>query len=288
MNVARTIAEMRQLVRRARQAGKTSGLVPTMGALHEGHMSLIDAARGDCGFVVVSIFVNPAQFGPGEDFSRYPRAPEDDLAACRKRSADAVFMPSAEEMYPSPAPATRVVVKGLDERLCGRSRPGHFAGVCAVVAKLFNIVQPDKAYFGAKDFQQATIIRRMTTDLDFPVKVVVCPTVRERDGLAMSSRNAYLTPAERRQAPALYAALRTAAEMIRASRPPAEEVKAAVRACLADRAPDGAIDYVEVVDPNELTDASNTNVPVLVALAVKFGQARLIDNIIVDGPGGAT
>jgi len=282
VNVARSIEEVRSLVGQARQAGKLIGLVPTMGALHGGHFSLIDAARAQCGWVVVSLFVNPTQFGPGEDLAKYPRRLEEDLAACRDRGVDAVFCPEVRTMYPD-EPLTEVRVKRLSETLCGRSRPGHFTGVATVVAKLFNIVQPDKAYFGAKDFQQAVIIRRMVRDLNFPVDIVVCPTVREASGLALSSRNDYLSAPQRRQAAALSEALRVGEELIRREHPPASRVVAAVRAYLAEHAPDGVIDYVQVVDPEDLRDVENTEQAVLIALAVRFGEARLIDNLLVTG-----
>jgi pantoate--beta-alanine ligase len=281
MKVVTGIDEVRSAVKAARAAGKLVGLVPTMGKLHEGHYSLIDAARRDCGWVAASIFVNPTQFGPGEDFETYPRSPEQDEAGCRRRGVDLLFVPSVETMYPRPG-LTVVSSPTLSDRLCGRSRPGHFDGVCTVVAKLFNIFQPDRAYFGAKDFQQSVVVRRMAGDLDFPVEVVVCPTVREADGLAMSSRNAYLSPAQRAQASALSEALALAERMIRSSHPAAREVADAVRRHLASQAPDGIVDYVEVADPVGLTNVRSTDRPVLVALAVRFAGARLIDNRLVD------
>ncbi len=282
MEVIETIEEVRKAVRAARAAGKTVGFVPTMGALHAGHASLIDAARSACGFVVVSIFVNPTQFGPNEDFSRYPRTPEADQALCEAHGASAIFMPSAAEMYPAGAPLTEVHMNKLGDGLCGASRPGHFTGVCTVVAKLFNIVCPDKAFFGAKDFQQAAIIRRMAADLNFGLEVVVCPTVREADGLAMSSRNTYLSPEHRKQAVALSQALKAAKEMILAARPPASQVAAAVTGHIQRHAPDGVIDYVQVVEPRGLLAVEDTGGAVCIALAVKFGATRLIDNIVVD------
>ena len=281
MIVARTIQEIRAAVADARSAGNVVGLVPTMGALHAGHYSLIDAARRQCAFVAVSIFVNPIQFAPTEDLASYPRTPEADLAGCQARGVAAVFMPDAAEMYPQPC-RTVVDVPALGRTLCGASRPGHFAGVCTVVAKLLNIVQPDVAYFGAKDFQQAAIIRRMADDLNFPLAIEVCPTVREPDGLAMSSRNAYLTPDQRRAAPALWQSLRMAAGLIADRRPPAGEVVKAILAYLADHAPGGVVDYVEIVEPRELSPVERTDGKVLIALAVRFGRARLIDNILVD------
>jgi pantoate--beta-alanine ligase len=281
MIICKTIAEIRQAVATARKAGKTIGLVPTMGALHDGHLSLIRACREQCGYTVVSIFVNPTQFGPNEDYARYPRPETADLAACERAGVDAVFLPTVKEMYPAQL-TTTVTVGRLGEVLCGRSRPGHFAGVATVVAKLFHIVGPDKAFFGAKDFQQTVVVRRMVQELNFPVEILVCPTVREADGLAMSSRNAYLSAEQRRQAAALSAALIVARDAIRKGRPPAETVVKAMREHLARHAPDGQIDYIQVVDPTDLSDVATTNRPVLVALAVKFGATRLIDSLLVE------
>jgi len=285
MKACETIDDVRRSVAEARVRGESVGLVPTMGALHAGHLSLIDAARDDGGLVVVSIFVNPTQFGPTEDLAKYPRTPEADLAACEAHGVDLVFMPQAATMYAGGG-LTEVTVRQLSATLCGRRRPGHFPGVCTVVAKLFNIVQPDRAYFGAKDYQQAVILRRMAADLNFPVRIKVCPTVREADGLAMSSRNAYLDADQRNQAVALIESLRLAEGMIRCSRPPAREVIAAVRSHIAGRAPAGEIDYVQAVDPVTLQDVATTDRPVLLAVAVRIGKARLIDNMLVDAGGG--
>lgn len=282
MDVVKTIAEVRGQVAKAHKEGKVIGLVPTMGALHAGHASLIDAARGGCGFVVVSIFVNPMQFGPNEDLSRYPRTPQHDIDLCRSRGANVVFMPDAHEIYPAVGNLTQVSISRLGDRLCGASRPGHFTGVCTVVSKLFNIIQPDKAFFGAKDFQQAAVIRQMTADLNFPIEIVVCPIVRESDGLAMSSRNVYLSKEHRLQAVALSASLKMAAEMIRNSHPPSADVIEAIRRRIHSHAPDGTIDYVEVVDPFSLMPVEETNRCVCIALAVKFGSTRLIDNVVVE------
>jgi pantoate--beta-alanine ligase len=282
MDVVKTVEEVRRRIAAARAAGRTVGLVPTMGNLHEGHLRLLDAAKGACSFAAVSLFVNPTQFGPGEDFARYPRTLEADLAACQARGADLVFCPEAAEMY-RPDCRTEVRVRGLGEVLCGASRSGHFAGVATVVAKLLNIFQPDAAFFGAKDFQQTVIIRRMVEDLDIPARIVVCPTVREADGLAMSSRNAYLSAEERRQAPALYESLRRAQESLRRGPATAGEVAAAIREVLSAGAPSGIVDYVKVVDPWSLADVEVARPPVLVAVAVKFGRTRLIDNVLVDG-----
>lgn len=280
MELEKTIDVIRSRLRHARLGGNTVGLVPTMGALHEGHCSLIRAAREGCDYLVVSIFVNPTQFGPDEDYESYPRPIEEDLAACDELGVDAVFAPSVEEMYPE-KPLTTVSVSRLTEPLCGRRRPGHFDGVCTVVAKLFNIVEPDRTWFGAKDYQQSVVIRRMVEDLNFPVEIVVCPTAREQDGLAVSSRNAYLTADERRQAPALYAALQDARRLIDEKHPPAEEVVDTVRRRISADAPDGKLDYVQVVDPRTLEDVEGTDRPVVIAAALYLGKARLIDNVRV-------
>src|ERR1700736_950049 len=212
MNVIRTIHEMRSASRAARVAGKCLGLVPTMGALHEGHLSLVRAAKEQCDAVAVSIFVNPLQFGPKEDFAKYPRTFERDCELLEKEAVDFLFAPAAEEMFP-PRAVTYVTVEGLSEKLCGRSRPGHFRGVTTVVSKLFHIIEPDAAFFGQKDAAQVAIIRRMVRDLNMPVAVEVCPIIRESDGLALSSRNAYLKPGERKSALVLYRSLRRAQEL---------------------------------------------------------------------------
>ncbi len=282
MKTIRTINELRRIVNPARRAGKVIALVPTMGNLHAGHLSLIRRARAASDVVIVSIFVNPTQFGPNEDFATYPRTPDADLDACRNNGADIVFMPAVDDMYPYDGGLTTVSVSKLGDNLCGASRPGHFAGVCTVVSKLFNIAQCDKAFFGMKDFQQMAIIRRMVEDLNFPVEIVACPTVRESDGLAMSSRNSRLTSDERQQAPALWKSLSDARRMILTSNPQASEVIDAIKASLARNAPDGVIDYVKIVHPHTLNDVQVTSPQVLVAVAVKFTNARLIDNILVD------
>ncbi len=250
-------------------------LVPTMGALHQGHAALIDRARriaGKSGRVVVSIFVNPTQFGQGEDFSKYPRPWRRDLALCRSHGADMVFAPDAAELY-SPDRSVFVDEAALSVPLCGGSRPGHFRGVCMVVAKLFLIVQPDDAVFGEKDWQQLAVIRRMVRDLNFPVRIAGLPTVRESDGLAVSSRNSYLTAEERAQAPGLYGALVTAA----ARKSPAASVATARR--LLNKIPGARIDYVELVDAETLAPARNLRRAVRLACAVFLGKARLIDNV---------
>lgn len=282
MKVARTVEEIRSAVAQARSgSARRVGLVPTMGALHGGHYSLIDAARRECDFVVVSIFVNPAQFGPDEDLRRYPRTLEADLAGCEARGVGAVFTPAPESMYPEPF-STTVHVAALTEGLCGRGRPGHFDGVATVVTKLFNIVLPDVAYFGAKDYQQAVVVRRMAADLNMPLRVEVCPTLRESDGVAMSTRNAYLSDEQRRQAPALVESLRLARRLVGRGRRDAGEVIEQMRRNIARMAPLAEIDYVRIVDPDSLADVQTIGGPVVAALAVTFPSARLIDNMRID------
>ncbi len=279
VNTLRTISEMRATSRAARQGGKRLGLVPTMGALHEGHLSLVRAARAQCDVVAASIFVNPTQFGPSEDFEKYPRALERDCALLERESVDLVFAPSVEEMYPAGA-VTWVAVEGLSERLCGRSRPGHFRGVTTVVAKLFHMVEPDAAFFGQKDAAQCTILRKMVRDLDMGVEIVVCPIVREADGLAMSSRNAYLSPAERASATVLYRALgRVQARWEKGERHSARLIDAAQRIFLEE--PEVRLDYVEIVDNDTLEPVADVARGALVAVAAHVGPARLIDNLIL-------
>jgi pantoate--beta-alanine ligase len=280
MNVTRDIPATRAAVAAARQARRTIGFVPTMGALHAGHISLIEAARRDGTFVVVSIFVNPTQFGPNEDYTRYPRDEAGDLEKCRAAGADLVFIPTAEVMYASDA-ATTVHVARLTETLCGPCRPGHFDGVATVVTKLFNIVQPDRAYFGQKDAQQLAVIRRMTRDLNFPIEIVGCPTVREPDGLAMSSRNLLLSPDERRRAPALYRALCAARDRILRGERDSQVILAEMHGILATINPT-RVDYVSIVDADSLQPVARIDRPVLIALAVRLGATRLIDNVLVD------
>jgi pantoate--beta-alanine ligase len=280
--VAATVEEVRGAVAAARRRGLSVGLVPTMGALHEGHAGLIRAARAETGFVVVSIFVNPAQFGPHEDLDRYPRPLAHDLEVCGREGADLVFHPDAATVYP-PGFCTFVEVTGLQDGMEGRARPGHFRGVATVVLKLFSMVQPDVAYFGQKDGQQARLVRQMVADLDLPIRLRVCPTARAPDGLALSSRNQYLDAGQRREAVALYEALEQARDLIeRGERDPA-----AVRQALAARvaaAPGAALDYAEVVDAESLRPVERLHGRVMLALAVKFGTTRLIDNVLVDVP----
>jgi pantoate--beta-alanine ligase len=289
MRLLRTKDEVRQAVAEARAAAAGSGcaaarslrvgLVPTMGYLHEGHLSLVRRARLECGLVLMSIFVNPTQFGPGEDLERYPRDLERDLALAGEAGVDVVFHPAASEMY-APDHCTWVDVEGMTDHLCGGSRPGHFRGVCTVVAKLFGVCSPDRAYFGQKDAQQAFVIRRMTGDLDLGVDVVVCPTLREADGLAMSSRNVHLSPEERAQAPILRRALLEAERAIAGGVRDPRAIEALARDRLT-KAALMSVDYVEVVSTDDLRPIEEINGEVLVAAAVWMGATRLIDNVVV-------
>lgn len=280
MDLVHTIADLRACTAVLRRGGRPVGFVPTMGALHAGHASLIRAsvARGDR--TVVSIFVNPTQFGPSEDYDAYPRPMEADLDVCRREGASCVFAPSVAEVYPE-ASKTRVQVAGLTDALCGSHRPGHFDGVTLVVAKLFNMVLPDRAYFGQKDAQQGAVIRRMTADLNWPIEVVMCPTVREADGLALSSRNKYLSPAERTQATSLHKALSAMRDRVAAGERDAAALKAMGREIIASA---GAcrIDYVDIVDPETVEPMETLRLPALAAVAVHVGPARLIDNMMLE------
>ncbi|MBO2521660.1 MAG: pantoate--beta-alanine ligase [Clostridia bacterium] len=280
MEVVTTVQEMRQAVARARAAGARIGFVPTMGALHEGHGALVDASVAECDVTVVSIFVNPLQFGPAEDFHKYPRDLEADKAFCQARGVDFIFAPSEKEMYPEP-PRAFVEVEELTAGLCGAFRPGHFRGVTTVVTKLFHIVMPDVAYFGQKDYQQLAVIRRMVDDLNFPVEIRGVPTVREADGLAMSSRNRYLNPEERRAATALYRGLTAAKALLEQGERNADRVRQRVREELA-KEPLVREQYVEVVDADDLSQVSYIDGRVAVAVAAFVGTTRLIDNIVFD------
>ncbi|MBI5764648.1 MAG: pantoate--beta-alanine ligase [Planctomycetes bacterium] len=279
MDIVRTVAEVRTAVAAARKAGRAIGFVPTMGALHAGHISLVDAAKADGTFVVVSIYVNPTQFGPNEDFTQYPRTFDADSAACRAAGVDLIFAPTNAEMYP-PGDQSRVRPGPLAEPLCGAFRPGHFEGVCTVVAKLFGIVQPDIAYFGRKDFQQARVIEQMVDDLRMPVRIATCPIVREPDGLAMSSRNARLTPSDRARSLCLYQALCIARDRLGAGETSTGRIVAAMRAHIAAHA-DIKVDYLSLVDPRTLESATLPAPRVLVAGAIRVGDVRLIDNLTV-------
>jgi pantoate--beta-alanine ligase len=283
MKLVRTVSELRAALRPLRGEGSTIGLVPTMGYLHEGHLSLVRRARAECDVVVVSLFVNPAQFGPGEDLEAYPRDERRDSALAEAEAADLLFAPASEEVYPEGF-ATSVAVGGLTEVMCGdpaRRGPEHFAGVTTVVTKLLNMAQPDVVYFGQKDAQQALVIQRLVRDLDFPVRVSVCPTVRDEDGLALSSRNAYLDPAERERATALSRALRAAEARVGAGVVDAQEVLRAARSEL-----DGAgvePEYLELRSTVDLSPVDRVNGSTLLAVAARVGRARLIDNTILGG-----
>jgi pantoate--beta-alanine ligase len=292
MRILSDIAELRAAVRgrRGDRAGgerptpRSVGFVPTMGALHAGHRSLVQAARKRCDIVVVSIFVNPTQFGPSEDFSRYPRTLEQDCKMLETESVDVVFTPTAEAMYP-PGASTVVEVEGVSERLDGASRPGHFRGVATVVAKLFHIVQPDLAFFGQKDAAQVAVLRKMVRDLDFPLEIVVCSTVREPDGLAMSSRNRYLSPEERRQALILSRALRSAETQAAHGEHRSAVLLQTMLACLQqERAI--RIDYLAIVDPDTLLPIDDVSSGALLAIAAYVGNTRLIDNVLLGSTTG--
>lgn len=282
MKFVTDISKMRKLSLAAKAEGRTVGFVPTMGYLHEGHLSLIRAARAETDPVVVSIFVNPTQFAPGEDFKRYPRALERDKRLAKRAGTDIVFHPSPLEMYPRGF-STYVEETALSKHLCGRSRPTHFRGVASVVLKLFNIVQPDVAYFGQKDAQQALIIKRMVRDLNVPIEIRVLPIVREADGLALSSRNAYLSPEERNEATVLHTALMEAKKRVIMGEMDASRIKEAIRRTLQSSRRT-KIDYVSVVDRDSLEEIEQLRGNVLIALAVFIGTTRLIDNIECNAP----
>lgn len=274
-----TIQEMRTYVQEEREKGHTIGLVPTMGYLHEGHLSLVARAKEMCDRVVMSVFVNPLQFSPGEDYERYPRDQQHDEAMAQKAGVDALFLPAVEEMYPRPS-LTFVEVEKLTETLCGLSRPGHFRGVATVVTKLFHIVQPDRAFFGQKDIQQVRVIEQMVEDLNFPLQIVTCPIVREADGLAKSSRNVYLTPDQRQQATSLYASLQLAERAFAGGERESTSLIQLVRERIVQE-PDAQIDYIRIVSKKNLEDLQYIDQPAILALAVRFGNTRLIDNTIL-------
>jgi pantoate--beta-alanine ligase len=284
MEIIRTISWMKQVAREARTQNRVVGLVPTMGALHEGHFSLVRAAKSECSPVVVSIFVNPKQFGPSEDFQKYPRAFEADRAALENLGVDYLFAPTPEEMYPAGF-RTVVAVGGLSDKLEGLSRPGHFHGVTTVVLKLFEIVQPSSAYFGRKDAQQARIIRQMVLDLNLDTQIVVRPILRELDGLALSSRNVYLQGDDRRAATALHRSLEAARRKIAAGERDAMRLLSALRQVL-DAEPGIVLDYAEIVDAETLEPVVSLRGSCLILLAAKLGKTRLIDNAFVEQDGG--
>jgi pantoate--beta-alanine ligase len=276
MEVIKTIAEMRQL---RLKLAEPIGFIATMGYLHQGHLALIRQARADNASVVVSIFVNPTQFGTGEDFDRYPRNLERDLSLLQKEGVDAVFAPATVEIYP-PRFSSRVEVNNIVRRQEGASRPGHFKGVTTVVAKLFNIIQPTRAYFGQKDAQQAIVIKKMVTDLNMNLKVITLPTVREPDGLAISSRNSYLNPRERQTALVLYQSLMLAKKLWQRGEKDAEKLRQEM-ARLIRKEPLAAIDYISIADTETLEELEEVRPPALVSLAVKIGETRLIDNVVL-------
>ena len=279
MKICYTAEDMREACRGARSGGKRLGFVPTMGALHEGHLSLVRAARAGCDVVAASIFINPTQFGLNEDLAKYPRAFERDRELLEKEGAQLLFAPSVEEMYPASA-VTWVTVEGLSDRLDGRSRPGHFRGVTTVVSKLLHVVEPDAAFFGEKDAAQVAIIRRMVCDLKFTVEIVACPIVREADGLAMSSRNAYLDPLQRKQALVLHRALMRVKECWKRGERDAARLATAGREEIA-RERSVRLDYLEIVDPDGLGAVEDVTGGALVAVAAFVGTTRLIDNILL-------
>ncbi|MDP8299756.1 MAG: pantoate--beta-alanine ligase [Candidatus Tantalella remota] len=281
MKIIAGISDMCEFCRGERLSGRTVGFVPTMGYLHEGHLSLIEAAKSECDTVVVSVFVNPTQFGEGEDLDKYPSDRERDESLASGRGADVLFIPSAEDMYPEGETIEIKADKDLAGTLCGRTRSGHFDGVVTVIAKLFNIVHPEKAYFGQKDAQQLVVIRRMVKDLDSPVEIRVMPIVRESDGLAMSSRNSYLTPEERQQALGLSRALEMAKSLVVGGEHSVENIKKEMLSVLSEEK-DVSIDYIECVDADTLWPVNEVQDNILLAVAAFVGGTRLIDNIIIN------
>lgn len=285
MDIIKSIGDLRKAVRNARSAGRTIGVVPTMGYLHEGHLSLMRRARQENDLVVATVFVNPTQFGPNEDFEAYPRNAQRDLDLMQAEDVDIAFIPEADDLYPD-GYATYVEVQGpMTQTLCGASRPGHFRGVTTIVAKLFHLTAPHRAYFGQKDAQQVAVIRQMARDLDFDLEVIACPTVREPDGLAMSSRNSYLSDSQRADAAVISRALFEARDMIVAGETQAGKVIDHIRARI-EAVEQADIDYLSVVDFHTLNDLEVLSGSVLIAMAVKFGNTRLIDNLAIDMPTG--
>jgi len=279
MKIIKTVAEIKAALQSHRNEGQTIGLVPTMGYLHQGHLSLIRRAREACDIVVASIFVNPAQFGPQEDFQRYPKDLEKDAKLSEKEGVDYIFYPEASEIYPQEY-TTYVEVIELSSKMCGRSRPGHFRGVTTVVLKLFNIIQPDIAFFGQKDAQQVIIISRMIKDLNLDVEIETLPIIREKDGLAMSSRNSYLNPQERKAAVVLYRSLKLAEKLIKGGERKASNLLHQIEQSIT-KEPLAKIDYISITDSKSLQELEFINNEVLIALAVFLGKTRLIDNILL-------
>lgn len=280
MRIVDNINDMNAIIHREKDNGKTIGFVPTMGYLHEGHLSLARASVSENDFTVLSIFVNPIQFGVNEDFSSYPRDLSKDCVFAESVGVDVVFAPKAEEMYPSGF-KSYVEVTGITDVLCGKTRPGHFKGVTTVVNKLFNIIKPDNAYFGQKDAQQASVIKKMVNDLNMDVKISICPIVREEDGLAMSSRNVYLSPLERKSAVILSKSLFESAEMIKSGERRSEKIAEYIRSRITDEGA-GQIEYIAIVNQDSLENVKILNGKILIALAVKYGTTRLIDNITLE------
>ena len=286
MKIIDSISRMSTLVRILKKEGKSIGFVPTMGYLHEGHLSLVKTARKHNDIVVMSIFVNPLQFGPAEDLDKYPRDFKHDEELARSAGADVIFCPLAKDMYPA-GYSTYVNVEALTDNLCGSSRPGHFRGVTTVVTKLFGIVKPDMAYFGQKDAQQAIIIKKVVEDLNMGIEVKILPTVREMDGLAMSSRNSYLTGTDRKDATILYQSLEKAEELIKLGERESKKIIKMVQAMIEAK-PAAKVEYIAIVDTRELKNVNTISGEVLIALAISIGKTRLIDNVIVKGTGVTT
>jgi pantoate--beta-alanine ligase len=279
MLITADIGELRRSVAAARRAGQRIGCVPTMGALHAGHTSLIEAARRECDFVITTLFVNPTQFGPREDLQKYPRPFETDCEKCRVAGVDLLFRPESEAMYP-PGFATFVEVEGLTTNFEGAVRPWHFRGVTTIVTKLLNLTQPDQAYFGQKDFQQQAVIRRMCRDLDIPTEIVTCPTVRDPDGLALSSRNAYLSPAERTSGLSLYRALCLARDKMKSGEQNLAAIRLAMRAEM-EQTSGVAVDYATIADPDSLAELTAPQPRMVALVAARVGPTRLIDNLLI-------
>lgn len=280
MEIVERISEVREIIAEKKKQGLSVALVPTMGYLHRGHLSLVKQAKQEGTFVVMSIFVNPLQFGPNEDFSRYPRDLEHDAKLAREAGVDLIFHPSVEEMYPQQN-RTTVQVSELGNALCGLSRPGHFNGVTTVVSKLFHIVQPNRAYFGQKDYQQYLIVRQMVRDLNFPLEVISVPIVREEDGLALSSRNIFLSPEQRQEAVVLSQSLAEAETLIHQGEHRVERIEEIIQRRITEKS-SGIVDYIEVRSAENLEKPEVINESVVIALAVKFGTTRLIDNRVVE------
>ena len=279
MQIITAMSEMQSLADSLRRKGRTIGFVPTMGFLHAGHVSLIQRARQECDVVVASIFVNPTQFGPNEDFDRYPRDEAGDRATCKAAGVDVLFMPTASAMYPD-TPSVFVIVEGISDILEGAVRPGHYRGVATVVSKLFHLVKPHKAFFGQKDYQQCAVIKRMVKGLDMDVDIVVLPTVRERDGLAMSSRNSYLSADERLKAAMIYRALSAAEQLAKTGVREPEALKNKIQAVVREEK-DIGIDYLEIVDPESLAPLASAQDSMVLLIAVRIGRTRLIDNLLL-------